>query len=79
MTARVLRPGCLAYDMMYGAAAAFLAWAQAHGATGRDGLGMLVEQAAESFALWRGVRPSSQQVLEELREVIAQETKACTR
>lgn len=80
VTARVLRPGCLAYDMMYGAAAApFLAWAQAHGATGRDGLGMLVEQAAESFALWRGVRPSSQQVLEELREVIAQETKACTR
>ena len=66
--------------MMYGAAATpFLAWAQAHGATGRDGLGMLVEQAAESFALWRGVRPPSQQVLEELREVIAQETKACTR
>ncbi|KUF39764.1 shikimate dehydrogenase [Comamonas kerstersii] len=80
VTARVLRPGCLAYDMMYGAAATpFLAWAQAHGATGRDGLGMLVEQAAESFALWRGVRPPSQQVLEELREVIAQETKACTR
>ena len=77
VTARVLRPGCLAYDMMYGTAAApFLAWAQAHGATGRDGLGMLVEQAAESFALWRGVRPPSQQVLEELREVIAQETKA---
>ena len=75
--ASVLRPGSLAYDMMYGAAAApFLQWAQQHGAVGRDGLGMLVEQAAESFHLWRGVRPPSQQVLQELREVIAQETKA---
>lgn len=75
--ASVLRPGCLAYDMMYGAAAQpFLDWAEQHGAIGRDGLGMLVEQAAESFALWRGVRPPSQQVLQELREVLAQEAKA---
>lgn len=66
--ASVLRPGALAYDMMYGPAAeGFLAWAQAHGASGRDGLGMLVEQAAESFAVWRGVRPPSAQVLAELR------------
>jgi shikimate dehydrogenase len=58
--------------MMYGPAAeGFLAWAQAHGATGRDGLGMLVEQAAESFLLWRGVRPPSVQVLAELREELA--------
>ena len=42
-------------------------WAQAHGAVARDGLGMLVEQAAEAFAIWRGVRPPSAQVLEELR------------
>ncbi|MEG0716870.1 MAG: shikimate dehydrogenase [Comamonas sp.] len=75
--ASVLRAGSLAYDMMYGpAAAAFLQWAQAHGAVGRDGLGMLVEQAAESFALWRGVRPPSGQVLQELREVLAQEAHA---
>lgn len=75
--ASVLRAGSLAYDMMYGAAAApFLAWASAHGAVGRDGLGMLVEQAAESFALWRGVRPPSQQVLQELRAVLAQEALA---
>ncbi|QTX21265.1 shikimate dehydrogenase [Comamonas aquatica] len=75
--ASVLRPGSLAYDMMYGAAAApFLAWAQAQGATGRDGLGMLVEQAAESFALWRGVRPPSAQVLDELRDVLAREAAA---
>lgn len=72
--ASVLRPGSLAYDMMYGpAAAAFLDWAAAHGATGRDGLGMLVEQAAESFALWRGVRPPSAQVLAELRTLLATE------
>lgn len=72
--ASVLRTGSLAYDMMYGQAAQpFLDWAQQHGAVGRDGLGMLVEQAAESFALWRGVRPPSQQVLQELRAVLAQE------
>jgi shikimate dehydrogenase len=66
--ARVLKPGALAYDMMYGpAAAAFMSWAAEHGAQPRDGLGMLVEQAAEAFALWRGVRPPSQQVLQEMR------------
>jgi shikimate dehydrogenase len=70
--ARVLRPGSLAYDMMYGpAAAGFLGWARQHGATPRDGLGMLVEQAAEAFALWRGVRPPSGQVLAELRALMA--------
>ena len=70
--ASVLRPGSLAYDMMYGPAAqAFLGWAEAHGAAPRDGLGMLVEQAAEAFALWRGVRPPAAQVLAELRAVVA--------
>ena len=70
--AAVLRPGCLAVDLMYGAAARpFLAWAEAHGATGRDGLGMLVEQAAEAFALWRGVRPSTAPVLAAIRAEIA--------
>jgi shikimate dehydrogenase len=64
--ARVLKPGALAYDMMYGAAAqGFADWARAHGAVPRDGLGMLVEQAAESFLFWRGVRPPSAQVLRE--------------
>lgn len=70
--ARVLRPGSLAYDMMYGPAAqGFLDWAAAHGAQPRDGLGMLVEQAAEAFLLWRGVRPPAAQVLHELRAAIA--------
>ena len=67
----VLRPGSLAYDMMYGPAAhGFLDWARQHGAVPRDGLGMLVEQAAEAFLLWRGVRPPSAQVLQELQSTL---------
>lgn len=67
----VLKPGSLALDMMYGPAAqAFLDWARAHGALARDGLGMLVEQAAESFALWRGVRPDTAPVLAEMRALV---------
>ncbi|KAB2896364.1 MAG: shikimate dehydrogenase [Burkholderiaceae bacterium] len=70
--ATVLRTGGLAYDMMYGPAAqGFLDWATRHGAQARDGLGMLVEQAAEAFALWRGVRPPSGTVLAELRATMA--------
>lgn len=57
-----------AYDMAYGAAAgAFLAEARGGGATGADGLGMLVEQAAEAFHLWRGKRPQTAPVLAALR------------
>ena len=67
-------PACLdantvCYDMMYGnQPTAFLAWAAQQGA-GRciDGLGMLVEQAAEAFLLWRGVRPETASVLQTLR------------
>jgi len=67
----VLRAGTLAYDMMYGAAAqGFLAWAAGRGAEPRDGLGMLVEQAAESFEVWRGVRPPAAPVLRELRALL---------
>ena len=68
----VLRRGTLALDMMYGPPAdAFLAWAEAHGARGRDGLGMLVEQAAEAFALWRGRAPETAPVLAALRRRLA--------
>lgn len=71
VAARVLRPGALAIDMMYGpAAAGFLAWAEAHGAVPRDGLGMLVEQAAESFFVWRGVRPDTGPVHVALRALL---------
>ena len=70
--ASVLRPGALACDLMYGPAAqGFMDWAAAHGAVPRDGLGMLVEQAAEAFRIWRGVRPPSATVLAELREKLA--------
>ena len=71
VAASTLKPGALAYDMMYGPAAqGFLTWAREHGATPRDGLGMLVEQAAESFLIWRGVLPPSQPVLAELRAML---------
>lgn len=64
--------GALAYDMMYGRGdTPFMTAARADGAARvADGLGMLVEQAAESFTLWRGVRPDSRAVLAELRRQI---------
>lgn len=61
-------PDALAYDMVYGGETPFLAAARAQGAARlADGLGMLVEQAAESFLLWRGVRPPTAPVLARLR------------
>ena len=64
----MLRPGVLAYDMAYGAAARpFLQRAIERGARASDGLGMLVEQAAESYRLWRGVRPATRELIAELR------------
>ena len=65
----LFNPGALAYDLNYGKAAEpFLLWAAAQGAANRaDGFGMLVEQAAESFLLWRGLRPDTAPVLAELR------------
>lgn len=73
LPAGLFAPGSLAYDMMYGCGdTPFLAQARRQGA-GRlaDGLGMLVEQAAEAFFLWRGVRPATAAVLAELRSQIA--------
>ena len=57
------------YDMMYGPKQSkFLNWAEDHGATKTsDGLGMLVEQAAESFFIWRGIRPQTQSVISALK------------
>ena len=63
-----LPPGAFAYDLAYGAGArAFVERARAAGMRASDGLGMLVEQAAESFELWRGKRPETAAVLAELR------------
>ncbi|WP_432471446.1 shikimate dehydrogenase [Amphritea sp. HPY] len=65
----LLKSGAWCYDMMYGAKpTAFNLWALDHGADkALDGLGMLVEQAAESFSLWRGIRPDTSEVIQELR------------
>jgi shikimate dehydrogenase len=59
--------GAFAYEMVYGRDTPFLALARAAGAATGDGLGMLVEQAAEAFLLWRGVRPETAPVLAALR------------
>jgi shikimate dehydrogenase len=65
----VFAPGSLAYDMMYGKGLTpFLKLAQRQGvARLADGTGMLVEQAAESFLIWRGVRPRTDEVIAQLQ------------
>lgn len=65
----LLTPGAWCYDLMYANdETPFCRWAREAGAQrALDGLGMLVEQAAESFQLWRGVRPETASVIERLR------------
>ncbi len=66
--ARLFAPGCLAYEMVYGRETPFMALARGCGAQVADGLGMLIEQAAEAFLLWRGVRPETAALLAEMRQ-----------
>ncbi len=66
--ARIPVRGAFCYDMSYGNVARFKEWSEQRGAAQSvDGLGMLVEQAAEAFAIWRGVRPQTEAVLARLR------------
>lgn len=69
LSGQFITPDTVVYDMMYGAHdTPFIAWAKQHGAQHTiDGLGMLVEQAAEAFTVWRGLRPGTRQVLRELK------------
>ena len=69
LPANVLADNAVCYDMMYAPqASVFMRWAMARGARdSADGLGMLVEQAAEAFRLWRGVMPDTTPVIAALR------------
>ena len=68
----ILAEGAVCYDMMYAAEpTAFMRWAITEGArVSLDGLGMLVEQAAESFKLWRGIRPDTEVVIQAIRDAM---------
>ena len=68
LRAEAFASGALAYDMVYGKKTPFLEFAEKAGARTADGLGMLVEQAAESFHVWRGVRPQTAPVIALLRD-----------
>jgi len=73
----IFKANSCSYDMMYAAQATpFMQWSHEHGASQIfDGLGMLVEQAAESFFIWRGVRPATTEVIQTIREQLTQSSQ----
>lgn len=72
LTEGILAQDACAYDMAYGKAdLPFLTWARTQQATISDGLGMLIEQAAESFFIWRGLRVQTAELLAEIRAELA--------
>jgi shikimate dehydrogenase len=64
---KVFHESSLAYDMMYGKETAFIREAQSQGSKTSDGLGMLVEQAAEAFFIWHHIKPKTKSLIESLR------------
>ena len=67
MDPKVFHESCLAYDMMYGKETSYIREAISQGSKTSDGLGMLVEQAAEAFFIWHHIQPTTKSVIESLR------------
>ncbi|KTD22654.1 shikimate 5-dehydrogenase [Legionella lansingensis] len=70
LPAAILKPATYCYDLAYRShgSTSFVRWAKEHGCNATDGLGMLVEQAAEAFFIWHGVKPETNIVLAELQQ-----------
>jgi len=66
---KVFHKSSLAYDMMYGKETPFIEQAQSQGSKTSDGLGMLVEQAAEAFFIWHHIKPKTKSLIKSLREL----------
>lgn len=72
LPADIFASGALAYDMMYGKQTSFMTFSSEHGAAHiADGLGMLVEQAAEAFYIWHGIRPQTQAIITSMKTLTA--------
>jgi shikimate dehydrogenase len=67
MDPKVFHEGSLAYDMMYGKETSYIREARSQRSKTSDGLGMLVEQAAEAFFIWHHIQPTTKSVIESLR------------